>query len=254
MPMRVLVVDDEAAARQRLVRLLADCDVEVAGEAADGLEALELIARVKPDVVLLDIEMPEVSGLDVARRLSDPRPLVVFQTAFGHYAVEAFEREALDFLLKPVTRERLDHALDRATRRLAERTSAVPFTAEMAARIEASLEHRTRAPRPRRLLVRHQAGHRLVPVAEIERCVAEDGLVYAVVRGERHIVDDTLDELEGRLTGVFVRTSRADLLAIDRVDRLVSNGDGSAAVTMRDGSVWRVSRRRAAEVRKALQQ
>jgi DNA-binding LytR/AlgR family response regulator len=252
--MRVLVVDDEAAARQRLIRLLADCDVDVVGEAADGLEALEMAERLKPEVVLLDIEMPEVSGLDVARRLRDPRPLVVFQTAFGHYAVDAFEREALDFLLKPVTRERLDQALERVRRRVKERTIAAPFTAEIAARIEASLGHRARAPRPRRLLVRHQSGHRLVPVVEIDRFVAEDGLVYAVARDARQVVDDSLDALEARLAGVFVRTSRRELLAIDRVDRLASNGDGSATVTLKDGSVWRVSRRRAAEVRQALQQ
>ena len=251
--MRVLIVDDERAARQRLARLLADLDVEVAGEAADGLVALELAERDRPDVILLDIEMPEVSGLDVARRLSDPRPLIIFQTAFDQYALDAFEREALDFLLKPVTRERLAHALARAERRLAERAGVTRVTAEMAARLEASLSHGARPRAPRRLLVRHQSGHRLLPVAEIDRFVAADGVVHAVSGRTQHMVDDSLDALETRLSAAFVRTSRADLIAIDRVDRIVSNGDGSASLMLKDGSAWHVSRRRAAGVKASLE-
>jgi len=250
--MRVLIVDDEPAARERLARMLAELDVEVAGEAADGLAALDLAARLRPDVVLLDIEMPEVSGLDVARRLAEPRPLVVFQTAFDQYALDAFEREALDFLLKPVTRERLGQALARAGRRLAERETITRVTAEMAARLEQVI-HRQAPPRPpRRLLVRYQAGHRLLPVAEIDRFVAEDGVVYAATRTARHLVDDSLDELERRLAALFVRASRADLVAIDRIDRIVGNGDGSATIALTDGTTCRVSRRRAAGVRAAL--
>jgi DNA-binding LytR/AlgR family response regulator len=251
--MRVLIVDDETAARQRLARLLAALDVEVAGEAPDGLVALQLAERDRPDVILLDIEMPEVSGLDVARRLSDPRPLVIFQTAFDQYALDAFEREALDFLLKPVTRERLAQALSRAERRLVERAGVTRVTPEMAARLETSLRLGAPPRTPRRLLVRHQTGHRLLPIAEIDRFVAADGMVYAVSGRMQHMVDDSLDALEGRLSVAFVRTSRADLIAIDRVDRIVSNGDGSASLILKDGSVWHVSRRRAAAVKVSLE-
>ena len=121
--MRVLIVDDEPAARQRLALLLADLDVEVVGEAANGIEALELVRERRPDLLLLDIAMPEVDGFDVVRHLPEPRPLVVFQTAYDEHALKAFDHEALDYVVKPVTRERLAQALDRARRRLAERGS-----------------------------------------------------------------------------------------------------------------------------------
>src|SRR5215212_7426519 len=99
--MRILIVDDEPAARRRLAVMLDELDVEVVGEAAGGLEALEMARARRPDVVLLDIAMPEVDGLDVARHLDEPRPLVIFQTAFDAYALKAFELEAVDYLLKP---------------------------------------------------------------------------------------------------------------------------------------------------------
>jgi two-component system, LytTR family, response regulator len=250
--MRVIIVDDEAAARQRLVRILAALDVTVAGVADNGLDALELAARERPDVILLDIEMPEVSGLDVARRLSHPRPLVIFQTAHDRYALEAFEREAIDYVLKPVTHERLADALARAARRLAERRPSPVVTARLAERLAAAVPHAGTRP-PRRLLVRYRAGHRLLPVAEIERFHAEDGLVYAVTAAASFAADDSLRLLERRLAGLYVRIGRADLVSIAHVDRLASNGDGSATITMKDGTTVRVSRRRAAGVKRALE-
>ena len=112
--LRVLLVDDEQPARDRLRRLLAETDaVEVAGEAEDGEHAAELIAGLKPDVVFLDIEMPGCNGLEVAASLAAPRPHIIFCTAFDQYAVDAFELNALDYLLKPVNRARLAKALDR---------------------------------------------------------------------------------------------------------------------------------------------
>src|SRR5204863_4161461 len=111
---RTLVIDDEEPARERLKQLLgAHADVEVVGEADDGVEAAERIAELSPDLVLLDIQMPGASGLDVAASLGKPRPAVIFCTAYDHYAVDAFELSALDYLLKPVNRARLAAALDR---------------------------------------------------------------------------------------------------------------------------------------------
>src|ERR687898_2239295 len=111
---RTLVVDDEQPARERLKQLLsAHPDVEVIGEADDGVQAAERIAELSPDLVLLDIQMPGASGLDVAASLGHPRPAVIFCTAFDEYAVDAFELSALDYLLKPVNRARLASALDR---------------------------------------------------------------------------------------------------------------------------------------------
>src|SRR4051812_23820397 len=111
---RTLVIDDEQPARERLKQLLtAHPDIDVIAEAGDGVEAAEKIAALSPDLVLLDIQMPGASGLDVAASLGKPRPAVIFCTAFDQYAVDAFELSALDYLLKPVNRARLASALDR---------------------------------------------------------------------------------------------------------------------------------------------
>ena len=253
--MRVLIVDDEPAARRRLVSLLAEMTemtglgVEVVGEAGSGVEALELVAALRPDLVLLDIAMPEVDGFDVARHLAEPRPLVVFQTAYAERALEAFEHEALDYVVKPVTRERLARAVERARRRLAEGPRA-EIGAALLRRLAASLGT---PPARRRLLVRSGRGHRLLPLAEVARFTTQDGLVYAHTAAGRHLTDYTLAEVEERTAGLFVRASRGELVNVDRIARLVSNGDGSATLTLADGEIVRVSRRRAADVKRALE-
>jgi YesN/AraC family two-component response regulator len=116
--MRVLIVDDEAAARRRLELMLEELDVEVCGQATNGLEALDAVREMSPDVILLDVEMPEIDGLDVARHLPEPRPFVIFQTAYDSYALEAFEHAALDYLVKPVSLEKLERSLERVRARL----------------------------------------------------------------------------------------------------------------------------------------
>ena len=108
--MRVLIVDDEPAARRRLALMLEELDEEVVGQAANGMEALQMAAERRPELLLLDVEMPEVDGFDVLRHIGEPRPLVVFQTAYDEYALRAFEHAALDYLVKPVTRAGLERA------------------------------------------------------------------------------------------------------------------------------------------------
>lgn len=247
--MRALIVDDEPAARRRLATLLDELGVEIVGEAPDGLTALSLVGSLCPDVLFLDISMPEVDGFDVARRLDDPRPLVIFQTAYGEYAVEAFDHEAVDYIVKPVTRERLALAIDRAQRRLA---TAGRWTPDALAldRLGSAIGH---VPgRPARLLVRHAGGHRLIPVREISRFTAEEGLVYAHAAGAKLGTDYTLQQLESRLSGAFVRVSRSELVALTAIAKILGNGDGSATLTLASGESVRVSRRRAASVRAVL--
>ena len=245
--MRALVVDDEAPARRRLADLLEALGVEVVGEAANGLEALQLAKERRPEVLFLDVSMPEVDGFDVARHLQDPRPLIVFQTAYAEFAVEAFEHDALDYIVKPVTRERLAQALDRIARRGA---ATAPWGSPDLAKLGSAMGH---VPsRPERLLVRHGTAHRLVPVAGIERFNADEGLVYAYADGAAHGTDYTLNELEERLRGVFVRASRSDLVSIRHVTTIASNGDGSATLTLASGDSVHVSRRRSAAVRDAF--
>ena len=245
--MRALIVDDEPAARRRLADLLDELGVQIAGEAADGMTGLALARERRPDVIFLDVSMPEVDGFDVARHLSDPRPLVIFQTAYSQFAVKAFEHDALDYVVKPVTRERLVMAIDRARRRLDSSATGAPgWAAESLAQFGAAIGHV--ASRPERLLVRHGAGHQLIPVASIERFTADERLVYAVTADARHGTDYTLQELETRLGGAFVRASRADLVNVRHIDAIARNGDGSATLTLKSGGSVRVSRRRAAEV------
>lgn len=249
--MRVLIVDDEAAARHRLRGLLEDLDVEVAGEAVDGVDALAKARALQPDVVLLDIAMPEIDGFEVARHLPETRALVIFQTAYGGHALQAFEHEAVDFVVKPVTRARLQQSLERARRRLQERGSH-DVTPELLARIEAALGQ-GRPVRRTRILVRQGPGHRALPIRDVVRFVADEGLVYACTSAGRSMTDYTLNELETRLSGGFIRASRGDLVQIDRIERLVSNGDGSSTITLTDGATVHVSRRRSAGVRRSLQ-
>ena len=247
--MRILVVDDESAARRRLATLIDELGFEVVGEASDGLTALTLAGAHRPDVILLDIAMPEFDGFDVARHLPEPRPLIVFQTAYAEYALKAFEHEALDYVVKPVTRDRLTQALDRAHRRLFSSRGPAWTTAQLV-RLGTAVGH---VPvRPARLLVRHAVGHRLVPVASISQFAARDGLVYAHASNNRYAVDYTLAELESRLAGAFVRVSRTDLVSIAHISGIRSNGDGSATLSLEGGATVRASRRRTSAVRELL--
>jgi len=247
--LRVLIVDDEPAARSRLRRLLKDLDVEPVGEAANAVEALDHVTALGPNVLLLDIAMPEVSGLDLARHLQEPRPLIIFQTAHDEHAVAAFKQEAIDYLLKPVTRDRLGQALERAARRLA--GGGLGPESEALARVQrAALP--SAAPL-RRILVRAGAGHRLIAVREIARFTADEGLARAVVSSATFLTDYTLTDLEQRLGRGFVRASRGDLVNVDWIEGLASDGDGSATLTLRDKSRVHVSRRRAAPLRRALE-
>lgn len=257
--MRVLIVDDEPAARRRLARMVAELSAEtgaeVVGQAVNGVEALDLTRELRPDVLLLDISMPEVDGFDVARHLPEPRPALVFQTAHDEHALRAFDCEALDYVVKPVTRERLARALDRVERHLAGGLRHA-LSPEAIARVQAQLGREGAAGpvagRRPRLLVRSGRGHRLVPLSDILRLVSREGLAYAHTREGRHRTDYTLAELEQRTAGLFVRVHRSALVSLEAIEGIVSNGDGSATLTLADGTAVRVSRRRAPEVKQAL--
>ena len=251
--MRILIVDDEAAARTRLASLIEEIDaagLELVGEAADGVRALELVRHARPDVVLLDITMPEVDGFDVARHLPEPRPLIIFQTAHHEFALQAFDHDALDYVVKPVRRERLARALERARTRLESLGPAPGWEPEALSRLGSALGYHP--ARPTRLLVRHGAGHRLLPLSDVLRFGAADAVVFAHTTAGSPIADYTLAELEARFAGAFVRASRSDLVNISHVDRIAGNGDGSATLTLSDRTEVHVSRRRAAEVRELL--
>ena len=228
---RALLVDDEALARDRLRRLLAEApDVEIAGEAADGAEAMERIVELSPSVVFLDIQMPGCTGLEVAAALPDPRPHIVFCTAYDQYAIDAFELHAVDYLLKPINRARLAQALERV------RGGAAPTPFDAAVQAAAPVK---------RFLGRKGHRFRVVPAGDVLAFVSENGLTKMLAAGEHYWVPPTLNDLESRLDPAqFFRISRAAIVNLDAVHELAPAQGGHGELTLRDGTQLEVSRRR----------
>jgi two-component system LytT family response regulator len=229
---RALIVDDEAPARDRLRLLLSEAaDVEVVGEAEDGERAADQIAALSPSVVFLDVQMPGCSGLEVAASLPAARPLVVFCTAFDRYAVDAFELNAVDYLLKPVTRARLEKALERVRRGEAQ--------GEGLARV-------LRATRPAtRFLARKGASYKVVHARDVVCFVSEGGLTKLQTSDGHYWVPPTLNDLEERLDPrQFFRISRAAIVNLDAVREVVPSEGGQGEAALRDGTRLEISRRR----------
>ena len=251
---RALIADDEPRARQFLERLLAEHDViEVVGAARGGGEALEMIAATRPDVAFLDIQMPDLSGLEVARHLrGEDAPVVVFVTAYEQHAIEAFELAALDYVLKPLRRDRLADTVRRVVEDV--RGRARPARGQEGA-IRRALESpgvRDRREPLRRLPVRHRREVKLMDLDRVTRIVSRDRLVLACAEGHEYMVDYTLQELEVRLPhGQFVRVHRAALVNVDAIESYGSE-DGVLVLRLKDGTRVEASERRAAEVRRRL--
>lgn len=240
--MKVLVVDDEALARRRLLRMLDAFDeIEVVGEAADGVEAQPLIESLSPDVVLLDVDMPECDGLTLAATVD--LPAVIFVTAHREHAVEAFELDATDYLLKPVSKDRLLAALERVR----ERRTHAPSDVFDAVR-EVVLDER-RAPR---LSARAGDTLHVFDARNVCRFHARDKVTLFWVDDVEYVLDTSLSELETRLASWdFCRVHRAELINLSTVVQ-VRLGPGESAVHLRDGSVAPVSRRMLAELKRRL--
>jgi two-component system, LytTR family, response regulator len=233
---RAVLVDDEQPARERLKQLLAaHADVEVVGEAEDGVQAAELIADRQPDVVFLDIQMPGASGMDVAASLGARRPLVVFCTAFDQYAVDAFELSATDYLLKPVNRARLSAALARV-RQAADEPA---FTRSLAsATRDAGLS-------PTRVLARRGNRYKVVAMADVVAFTFTDGVTRVVTAAETLTMQPTLAALNRRLDpSRFCQVSRTVLVHLDAVREARPFTDGSGEVVLANGQTVPVTRRR----------
>lgn len=241
--MRALIVDDEEPARERLRQLLtAIPGIEVRGEAADGEEAMRLVAELRPDVVLLDIQMPGPSGLEVVACLPAPRPRIIFCTAFDQYAVDAFELHAVDYLLKPVNRIRLARAIERAERR-------------EPAEAEAELDRVTRTVPggAMRWLARYGDRYRVIPQRDVVYFSSDGGLTRIHTRERQYVLDPTLNELETRIdTTLFFRVSRAAIVNLDFVTEVRPLEAGVADLTLSTGTRLDVSRRRLRELLQRL--
>jgi two-component system LytT family response regulator len=239
---RALIADDEPLARRGVRQLLAPhADVDVVGESRSGSETLEALATLGPDVLFLDIQMPEMNGFDVVRARGPARmPVVIFVTAHDQFAVQAFEAHALDYLVKPINARRFDAALARTRVQL-----ALHDAADRALRLAALLAaERAHAGAADRLVVRTATRDLVIPTAEIDWIGAEDYYACVYVAGRRHLTRESLTSLEGRLDGrIFARVHRCAIVRLDRV-RESRRADSGDEVVLRDGTRVPVSRRR----------
>jgi len=243
--MDILIVDDEQPARDRLGQLLEELeDCRLVGEAANGREALELAQKLKPDVVLLDIRMPEIDGIETARHMAELEagPAVIFTTAFDEYAIDAFDAQAVGYLLKPVRRERLSRALKHAAR------LARPQL-ESLSREAGGLGTRSS------LCVRKAGELKLIPIEEIIFFQADQKYVTAKhLRGE-DLIDDALKSLAGEFRDRFIRIHRSTLVAVAFLERLDRDEAGQYRVWLRHcDRPLPVSRRHLTEVKVCLKQ
>jgi two-component system, LytTR family, response regulator len=255
-PMRVVIVDDEPLARRGIRQLLAShADVEVAGEARNGREAVRILNALAPDLVFLDVQMPEIDGFAVLRQLSiDPLPAVIFVTAFDSFAVRAFESHALDYLVKPVHEARFQDALAHARERL-KSLEAVELSRRLSSML-ASQPHQQQpgTPPPSRRLVIGTGGSDLIlEAAEIDWIEAEDYYAAVHAHGKRHLVRESLASLETRLDRTqFVRVHRSAIVNLAQVREIRAHVIGDSTVVLRDGTQLPLSRRRREQVAEAI--
>lgn len=236
--MKILIVDDERRARERLIRMLAAFeDLQVVGEASHGLEAVELASSLRPDAVFLDIQMPGgMDGFEVLENLPEPKPAVIFATAYDQYAIQAFEANAVDYLLKPIEPERLA----RAVARLRDKQTSVGKLL------------RSRPPLQRLAGKRLQRLH-VLGVESIEAFVADEELVFAVNAEGRFLLNSTLRDLEARLNPEqFVRIHKSAIVNLAKVTEIDPDSRSSGSVRLESGQALELSRRYATKLRELL--
>jgi two-component system LytT family response regulator len=234
--LRAMIVDDEPLARDAVRHLLQrDQDIEVVGECS-GIDAALMIARTRPDIMILDVQMPEVGGFDLLEAVgADAVPVVVFVTAYDEYAVRAFEVHALDYLLKPFDDARFAHALERAKQQ-ARIGKTDPRLSELI---------RQRSPYTRRFLVRSRDKVLVVNAEDVDWIEAADYYVSLHVGGKSHLLRETMAEIEKRLDPErFFRAHRSAIVNIDRVREIHPLFRGDCALVLSDGTRVKLSRAR----------
>lgn len=253
--MRVVIVDDEPLARRGMRQLLrSHKDVEIVGEARNGLEAIRLTRTVSPHLMFLDIQMPEMDGFEVLRQLGEERmPAVIFVTAFDAFAVRAFEAHALDYLVKPVHEVRFHRALARARDRL-HSEEAIALSLRLSQLLAShGLPNAAPSGEPaRRLIIPTSEADQILDVGEIDWIEADDYYSAVHARGRRYLLRESLDSLEQRLDQTrFVRIHRSAIVSLAKVREIRSNRD-TAAVVLMDGTRVPLSRRRREAVAEAV--
>jgi two-component system LytT family response regulator len=250
---RTLIVDDEPLGRERIRSLLRqDPDIEVVGECGDGREAIAAIEDLQPDLLFLDVQMPEIDGFAVLEAIRSERmPSVVFVTAYDRYAVKAFEVHALDYLLKSFDRERFQAAVGRAKDRV-RRARDGHVTDRLAGLLE-SLQERQKFLT--RILVRSSARIIFLPVDELDWAEAADNYVRLHAGKDAHLIRETLQAFAGRLDpATFLRIHRSTLVNVNRIRELRPLFHGDYAVRLKDGTELTLSRRFRASLSEPLGQ
>jgi len=245
--LKILIVDDEQPARERLRQLVDDSGLhEVVAEAANGEQAIAMASQFNPDVVLLDIRMPGVDGIETAHHLNamETPPAVVFTTAYDEYAIDAFDARAIGYVLKPVRRERLERALEHAAR----------ITGQMLKQLtdESNLKSRRQ-----HICTREHGELRLIPISDIRYFNADQKYVTVHHSDGESLIDDALKALEEEFADEFVRIHRSVLVALQQIERLEKTADGKTQVVLRDelagaDEALTISRRHVADVRRRL--
>jgi two-component system LytT family response regulator len=247
MAMRTLIVDDEAPARERLKRYLVTFEgVEVIGQAKDGVQAVEMIEARSPELVLLDIQMPGLDGFGVVEALQDP-PATIFVTAYDQYAIRAFEVHALDYLLKPFSRERLAKAIHRAQEALAEGQDLSAQLGPLLAGLAAEGRYLTR------LAVRDRECIRVLDADRVDWIGVKDEQVMVHVGDQVYPIRRTLTDLEARLDPKrFFRAHRSAIVNLDRVQEIIPWFKGGHILRLTTGAEVDLSRAQARALRKIL--
>jgi len=244
---RILIVDDEPPARERLRQLVEDTgEHDIVGEAGNGQDAIALASQHNPDIVLLDIRMPGVDGIETAHHLNsmETPPAVVFTTAYDEYAIDAFDARAIGYVLKPVRRERLERALEHAARISGQMLRQLTDTSSLHSR-------------RRHVCTREHGQLRLIPISDVRYFAADQKYVTVHHSGGESLIDDALKALEEEFADSFVRIHRNSLVALGQIDQLQKTDDGKTVVVLRgsdDSNTLPISRRHLANVRRRLKE
>jgi two-component system LytT family response regulator len=260
--LRALVVDDEPLARQRIVDMLRrEGDVDIVGEIDSGVEAVEAIRSLEPDVVFLDVQMPGKTGLDIVREIGvDDMPLTIFVTAYDTHALAAFDVAAVDYLVKPFDDERFEQALQRA-RRMIELKEVDGLRSRLLSVLQGERASDSAALSPalprgayiERIPVEMRGKVRVVPVQEIEFIVASGPYAELYSGDRKYVIRESMQNLEERLDpNVFIRTHRSVIVRIDLIETLHKGAGGDYEVQLKSGRRLRVSRSRLEALEKKL--
>ncbi|MBZ5523374.1 MAG: response regulator [Acidobacteriia bacterium] len=245
--MRAVIVEDEELARQVLREMLQPhADIEIVGECANGFEAVKMVPELKPDLLFLDVQMPKLDGFEVLELIGD-HMAIIFVTAYDEHALRAFDVHAVDYLLKPFAAQRLESALQRARRRLGQKSGADP--AELAATARPAGHY------AERVVVKDGTRVQIIPVEKIDYIEAQDDYVSLASQSKKHLKQQTISSLEAGLSPrSFLRIHRSYIVNLERVTKLEPYGKDSHIVTLTDGTRLPVSRTGYGKLRAFLDQ